>query len=393
MTHSLRGLIDQGVLCAAACTLLACADDGGEAQAPSRYFDSVWEAARPNISDGSTPVETRSDAGTFMPPPTTGMDGGSTLPSTDAGMSNSSPDAGSGDGGRKAGDPVRGRYLVHHVAACVECHTPRDLIGRVDMTKLLSGVECFRDGSLNRDKTGCLNTGNLTNHETGLKNRSDEEIKTMFLEGMRPNGKALHTTMPYWVFGNMSADDADAIVAYLRSVPGINHMVPASQPPFRDVSAPTPRWPASTLPTPAPAYADQAAASRGRYLAATVGSCIECHTPKSSDGSPDMTRAFRGGLVYARAELGLPEAFFPATISTANLTPHADGISGWTVADVVKALKEGKDKEGTSLCPPMPGGMGAFGGLLQQDAEDIGHYLLSLAPADGKVNDVCSAPF
>jgi mono/diheme cytochrome c family protein len=287
----------------------------------------------------------------------------------------------------------RGRYLVHHVAACTECHTPRDVVGRLDPTRLLSGVDCFRDGSPNRDKSGCLHTGNLTHHETGLKNRSDAEIKAMFLEGRRPDGRALHPTMPYWVFGNMEAADADAIVAYLRAVPGIQHMIPRNQPPFADVAAPAARWPAASLPTPLPAYPDQAAAARGRYLAATLGSCIECHTPRAADGTVDTTRAFRGGLIYQRAELGLPAGIFPDAIATANLTPHADGLAGWTVEDVVRALKLGRDRDGKTLCPPMPGGMGAFGGLTDQDARDIGHYLLSLPPAEGKVADECAAPF
>lgn len=287
----------------------------------------------------------------------------------------------------------RGRYLVHHVTACTECHTPRDVVGRLDQTRLLSGVECFRDGSANRDKTGCLHTGNLTNHETGLKNRSDAEIKAMFLEGVRPNGRALHPTMPYWVFGNMAAADADAIVAYLRTLPGIDHMVPQSQPPFRDVAVASARWPAEALPTPAATYPDQAGATRGRYLAANLGSCIECHTPRTPDGAADIQRAFRGGLVYQRAELGLPAGIFPEVITTANLTPHADGLAVWSVEDVVSALKLGRDREGQTLCPPMPGGMGAFGGLTDQDARDIGHYLLSLPPGEGAVIDACSAPF
>lgn len=385
MTASYRKLC---VLLAAMVALCACTQDNSSEHDPrgGGYFDGVWEAGRPNLADGRVAASTRSDAASPLDI------GGETELSPEAGPVNVTPDVRS-DGGSQTADPVRGRYLVHHVAACVECHTPRDAIGRVDESRLLSGVECFRDGSLNHDKTGCLNTGNLTHHETGLKNRSDDEIKAMFMEGLRPNGKPLHATMPYWVFGNMTDDDAKAIVAYLRTVPGINHMVPASQPPFRDVTAPTPRWPSSALPEPTAGYVDQARARRGRYLAASVGSCIECHTPRTGDGSPDIARGFRGGMVYARAELGLPAQFFPATITTANLTPHADGIQGWAVADVVRALKEGKDKEGMGLCPPMPGGMGAFGGLTQQDAEDIGHYLLSLPPAEGKVRDECSAPF
>lgn len=339
-------------------------DESSSDRTPSSYFDGISDSGFPN-----RPHDDR-DAS----------------PDHDASFDAAQSDAGS--------DSVaRGRYLVHHVTACVECHTPRDVVGRLDESLLLSGVECFRDGSPNHDRTGCQHTANLTDHETGLKNRSDLEIKAMFLEGMRPNGQALHPNMPYWVFGNMSDSDADAIVAYLRTVPGIDHMVPASQAPFDDVAAPAERWPMAELPVPLASYPEQAAAQRGRYLAANLGACIDCHTPRNADGAPDFARAFRGGLIYDRAELGLPAGIFADAISTANLTPHDDGLAGWTVVDVVAALKDGVDREGTSLCPPMPGGMGAFGGMTDPDAEDIAHYLLSLPPGEGMVVDECSAPF
>ncbi len=304
-------------------------------------------------------------------------------------------DAGNADGldGALESPLSRGRYLVHHAAACVECHTPRDAVGRLDESRALSGVECLRDADPEDDSAGCLHSGNLTNHETGLKNRADVEIKAMFLEGMRPNGKALHPIMPYWVLGNMSESDADAIVAYLRTVPPIDHMVPPNQGPYDNVAAPTARWPKDALPQPQPEYKQKAAAQRGRYIAASLGSCIECHTPRNADGTSDTARAFRGGVSYPRDELLLPAAFFPPLIYSANLTPHTDGLAGWTVTDVVKALKDGRDREGNSLCPPMAGGMGAFGGLTQADAEDIAHYLLSLPPGEGKVVDECKAPF
>lgn len=313
--------------------------------------------------------------------------------------SDSGPDV---DSGSDAGgvDPAvveRGRYLVHNVAVCVDCHTPRTATGQLDEDKLLSGVECFIDVDPTDDAVGCLHTRNLTDHETGLRNRSDQEIKDMFMRGERPDGKALHPVMPYYVFGNMTEADGDAIVAYLRTLPGVDHMVPNSQEPWfpggERPAQPAPRFPEASIPMPRSSYANQEAAMRGRYLAGNVGICLECHTESNMTPGevPRMIdKAFQGGEAFPRVALGLPEGF-PDTIFSANITPHATGIEGWSVADVVRALKMGEDPDGRPLCPPMPAGpMGPFGGLTDDDANDIGHYLLSIEGGDNMVPGECS---
>ena len=65
----------------------------------------------------------------------------------------------------------RGRYLVHNVAVCPDCHTPRDELGAFVEGRELAGVECFA----RLPSGGCLHSRNLTPHETGLGNRSDAE--------------------------------------------------------------------------------------------------------------------------------------------------------------------------------------------------------------------------
>src|SRR5690606_29250534 len=39
-----------------------------------------------------------------------------------------------------AGDIAQGKYLVQHVAQCIQCHTPRDAEGELISTRLLSGA-------------------------------------------------------------------------------------------------------------------------------------------------------------------------------------------------------------------------------------------------------------
>ena len=208
-----------------------------------------------------------------------------------------------------AGDAVdRGRYLVTHVAACGECHSPRARGGGYEPAAWLSGVDCFVDVAPEDPNVGCLSTRNLTNHETGLKNRTDEEIEDMFLRGVRPDGKALHPFMPYAFFGNMRPSDAHAIVAYLRTVPGVERTSAPSQPPFLAPKEPRARVPQALIPMPRPDYAEQAAALRGRYLAAEIGVCMDCHTPRGANGI-ELERAFEGGMQLKRSLLRLPETY------------------------------------------------------------------------------------
>jgi len=77
---------------------------------------------------------------------------------------------------------ARGQYLAENVTGCPACHSPRDPMGAPIPGQYLSGSECF-----NRLENGsCLNAPNLTNHETGLLNRTDAEIKRMIKDGLRP---------------------------------------------------------------------------------------------------------------------------------------------------------------------------------------------------------------
>jgi mono/diheme cytochrome c family protein len=282
----------------------------------------------------------------------------------------------------------RGDYLVNHVAACPDCHTPRNPDGSFQTGKFLAGAACFVDIDPATDDEGCIHTANLTDHETGLRNRSDAEIKDMFLSGTRPNGEVLHSVMPYWVLGNMTDEDADAIVAYLRTVDGVDNEIPNQEPPWdMRPEEPATRIDLAEVPAPDADYEEYDAAMRGRYLATQVGVCMECHTPENPPGSAEplmLDMAFAGGRVFP---LG-PD--FAAT--SRNLTSDATGLEGWTKADIVNVLHEGIDKDGKPLCPPMPAGpMGAFGGLTDDDAEDIAAYILSLPPIENEVSN-CELP-
>jgi mono/diheme cytochrome c family protein len=283
-------------------------------------------------------------------------------------------------------DPVaRGQYLVEHVSACPDCHTPRNEMGEFDQALYLSGAECF----VQLPNGNCLGSRNLTNHETGLLNRSDEEIKVMIRDGIRPAAtgeEPLSPVMPYYVFHNMTNADLDAIVAYLRTVPAVDHAVPRRGVEF-DLLAPANYVDPALIPMPAQNAEQPDAALRGRYLATQAGVCMECHTRHVMDSNVlDYTGLFAGGEEF---QIGLP-----VVPVSKNLTSDPEtGLGDWSVEEIVTAIQGGTDKKGDGICPPMPvGPMGAFGGITDEDASDIAYYLRSLPPLVNAIQDVCTWP-
>jgi mono/diheme cytochrome c family protein len=295
-------------------------------------------------------------------------------------------------------DPLvtRGRYLVNDVAMCSFCHTPRRENGTPDPARFLAGVDCLGGDQVPKDdEMGCVNTRNLTSHETGLANASDEEIKDAFLNGIGTDGRNLLPIMPYWVFHNLTDDDADAIVAYLRTVEPVDHMTPPNQPPFTEPPATLPPIDPDDIPLPSDGFEEEESALRGRYLTSMASVCIDCHTPETEPMSFmfDWDKAFGGGRGFPREFLGYFSEPYPEIIFTSNLTPHETGLDGYSKQDIIKVMKEGLDPDGDGVCAPTHSGPSSpFAGLTDTDVEDIANYLLSLPPVDNAIPEDCEGP-
>jgi mono/diheme cytochrome c family protein len=317
--------------------------------------------------------------------------------SCDSGSSGgSTPDGGVGsDAGREA-LVARGRYLAN-LAACAFCHTPLNPDGTRDVARAYSGVDCFLDIDPAQG-VGCVSTGNLTNHETGLANVSDEDIKAALRDGRRTDGKNLASLMPYWVFHNMTDADLDSLVAYLRTVPGIEKRVRANEPPWSLQNENGPRAvpiDPSTIPLPVTGEGD-AKAMRGRYLATMAGLCIDCHSPQlppTAERPIDMTRPFAGGRQWPHEELGLISPPFPNVVSTRNLTSHATGLAGWTREQVKSGIAEGRDREGDGVCAATHGSVTSpYAALEPEDLDAIADYITKLPPIENDTGLDCKGP-
>ncbi len=115
----------------------------------------------------------------------------------------------------------RGDYLVNTIAACGNCHTPKDSSGREIVGEALSGGFEFDDPGI-----GHVVGPNITpDPETGIGTWSEAQIVTALRDGKRPDGTIIGPPMPIPVYRQLSDRDAQAIAAYLRSVKPIRHAV------------------------------------------------------------------------------------------------------------------------------------------------------------------------
>ena len=134
-----------------------------------------------------------------------------------------------------AADPAaiaRGKYLVA-IAGCNDCHTPGYFLGKPDMARFLAGSEV----GFEMPGLGVFHGPNLTpDKATGLGNWTDAQIVAAIQKGQRPDGRMLAPIMPWHAFANLTKQDVDAIVAYLRSLPPVANKVPG---PFGPSETPT----------------------------------------------------------------------------------------------------------------------------------------------------------
>ena len=216
---------------------------------------------------------------------------------------------------------ARGAHLTIAIGKCAGCHGD-DYGGKV-----------FIDAG----PFGHVTAPNLTRGNGGLGNTlTDADYVAAITHGVRPDGTSL-LFMPSEAYASFSRADIAAVVAYLRTRPKVDRPSPppslgpigrmllATGQPFMtadlvDHDAPIPDS------MPAAVTADY-----GKYLT-HVGGCTGCHNPSLS-----------GGPIP-----GAPPEIKPA----ANLT--RGGLTGWTIGDFRRALREGVRPGGTAIDSFMP---------------------------------------
>jgi mono/diheme cytochrome c family protein len=134
---------------------------------------------------------------------------------------------------------AHGKYLVA-VLGCGDCHTPGAFYGAPDTTRTLAGSELGWKGPW-----GISFARNLTPDSTGIGAWSEDQIVVAIREGRRPDGSPLMPPMPWTDFAHLTDDDAQAVAAYLKSIPAVKHVNVAIVPPGK-------KYTGSYLELPAP---------------------------------------------------------------------------------------------------------------------------------------------
>ena len=118
----------------------------------------------------------------------------------------------------------------------------------------------------------------------------------------------------------------------------------------------------------------QGLVERGKYLVEVIGACGNCHTPKGPGGEI-AEKHLAGGFV-------IEEAFGKAI--TPNITQDKEtGIGSWTDQEIIRAIREGKGKDGKTLGPPMPYYL--YRRLSDTDVKAMVAYLKTVKPIKNQV--------
>jgi mono/diheme cytochrome c family protein len=134
----------------------------------------------------------------------------------------------------------RGRYLVV-LLGCGACHTHGAFEGAPDSARALagSGIGIAWTNPLENERPGVIYPPNITpDEQTGIGLWSDARIASAIRDGAGRHGARPLVSMPWQSYARLNDDDLEAIVAYLRAIPPIEHRVPDEVRPGQTATAP-----------------------------------------------------------------------------------------------------------------------------------------------------------
>lgn len=267
---------------------------------------------------------------------------------------------------------ARGKYLAQHVSSCIDCHSLRDF------SKLAGPLQPGTDGhggtlfGKGEGVPGEVWSPNLT--PTGIGQWTDGEVLRAMTEGVSRDGRALFPIMPYRSYGRMSREDAEAVIAYLRTLPAGGSVQPKSQLTF-PMNLIVRLIPAPSEPQPRPDGSDTVAL--GRYLV-NAAACADCHTPRDH-GEPVPGMELAGGN-----EFPLPDG---SVSIAANITPAQGSVLATHTREQFiarfRSYPSAKAVEPGAFNTIMP--WTRYSGMTEEDLGAIYDYLKTVPAVERKV--------
>src|ERR1051326_6750008 len=189
-------------------------------------------------------------------------------------------------GGPAGADLKLGEYLIQ-AGNCYSCHTAHD-------------GKPYAGGRPVATPYGTLYSSNITpDPQTGVGNWSADDFWRALHEGKPKDGSLLYPAFPYWAFTKVTREHADAMYAYLKSIPPVSQQNRAHEMRFPYDRRPLlARWQALYFregefkpdPRQTPEW------NRGAYLVEGLGHCAACHGQRGAWGSV-REKDIGGGLI------------------------------------------------------------------------------------------------
>lgn len=217
------------------------------------------------------------------------------------------------------GDPVNGQ-IVFSIGGCASCHMANGAKGAARL--LLGGGQVFVT------PFGSFIAPNISpDPETGIGGWSAYDLANAVIAGVGPDGNHYYPVLPYASYARMDISDAIDLKAYLDTLQAVNQMNTSHELPFLfRWRRPLGLWKRLFVSSEPMIETPEA---RGQYLVEALGHCAECHSPRN----------ILGGIQADRWLAGAPNPDGRGRIP--NITPHAQGLAGWSVEDTAYYLATG----------------------------------------------------
>lgn len=259
----------------------------------------------------------------------------------------------------KGADAKRGE-AVFYAGGCASCHaTPN----QKDKLHLGGGLAMH-------SPFGTFYAPNISPHKSdGIGSWTLAQFANALKAGVAPDGSHYYPAFPYTSYAKMTNEDVRDLFAFMKTLKPVSGRAKphAMQFPF-NIRRGLGLWKLMFVDA-SPIEKDPGKSeewNRGRYLVEALGHCAECHSKRN----------FMGGIEAQYRYAGGPDPEGKGWVP--NMTPHKDGIPGYSIADIAELLKSGMTPELDSVGASMGAVIENMSKLSDADRKAMATYIKSL---------------